>query len=58
MVIIYITDSSPISMTLKYVVGSMILNNFSLYMLPPLGLSFRDIYKNGLWFCNIVTIMK
>lgn len=35
--------TSPISMT--YVVLVIALNNFSLYMLPPLGLSFPNIQK-------------
>ena len=30
-------------MILGYVVGDTILNNFFLYMLPPLDLRFRDI---------------
>ena len=45
-VIIYFRVSSPILMKFKYVVGGMILNNFSLYTLPPMGFSFRDIHTN------------
>lgn len=42
-VIIYVTDSSPIFRTLKYVVKVIFLNHFILQMLPPLGLSY-DIF--------------
>ena len=39
-----------LTLTLTYVVKDISLHNFSLYMLPPIGLSFRDIHINILFF--------
>lgn len=44
-VFIYETDGIIDSITLKYIVNVNILNNFSLYILPSLDFSFRDVCK-------------